>query len=288
MQTLAEGYGLIEAPVWVPGRGLLFSDVLFGGVYCLTPAGEVREVFAHRKGIGGMSLHVAGGMVVSGRNISFKPFDGGQTVTVLEQNPAQGLVGFNDITTDLAGRIYAGGLGASPVFADGRPPAAGDLYLIDLDGSSRIVAHDIQLTNGLGFSPDGSVLYHSDSRRGVVNCYAVQADGGLGEKQTFVSVAEGVPDGLVVSEDGAVWVALAGGGHGVAVFDADGELQEHIKIPHPMCTSVCFGGEDLRDLYIVSGSDGLEGDKRGGIFKIRTEVAGLAVPPARVALNGVD
>ena len=61
-------------------------------------------------------------------------------------------------------------------------------------------------------------------------------------------------------------------------------LREHIEIPHPMCTSVCFGGDDLRDLYIVSGSEGLEGDKRGGVFKVRTDVAGLAVPPARVAL----
>ena len=52
-----------------------------------------------------------------------------------------------------------------------------------------------------------------------------------------------------------------------------------------MCTSVCFGGADLRDLYIVSGSEGLEGDKRGAVFKVRTDVAGLPVAPARVTLS---
>ena len=285
MQALTEGYGLIEGPVWVPDRGLMFSDVLLGGVFCLSPSGDVQEVFPHRKGIGGMSLHVDGGLVVSGRNIGFKSFAGGETLTLLERNEAGGLVGFNDITTDAAGRIYAGGLGSSPVFADGREPVSENLYLIDLDGSSRVVGRDIRLTNGLGFSPDGKTLYHSDSLRRTVFCYTVDADGSLGEKRSFARTEKGVPDGLVVSEDGAVWVALAGGGQGVAVFAADGAYRTHIEIPHPMCTSVCFGGEDLTDLYIVSGSEGLDTDRGGGVFVYRSPVPGLPVAQARIALG---
>ncbi len=284
VERLTEGYGLIEGPLWVPGRGLMFSDVLFGGVFCLSPDGQVDTVFEHRKGIGGMALHADGGLVVSGRNIGYKPFAGGDTVTLLERDEAAGLVGFNDITTDAAGRVYAGGLGSSPVFADGREPASEKLYLIDLDGTSRVVAEDVKLTNGLGFSPDGKTLYHSDSLRRGVFCYAVEDDGSLGPKQLFAQTPKGVPDGLVVSVDGCVWVALAGGGQGVAVFNAAGELQNHIDIPHPMCTSVCFGGDDGQDLYIVSGSEGLDGDKRGGVFKLRADVAGVEVAAARVAL----
>ena len=284
MEILTEGYGLIEGPVWVPGRGLMFSDVLSGGVHCLDEQGNVEEVFPHRRGIGGMSLHDAGGLVVSGRNIAYKSFSGGDTVVLFDRDEDHGLVGFNDITTDDQGRIYAGGLGASPVFDDGRAPASGNLYLIDVDGSSKVVAEDVRLTNGLGFSPDGSVLYHSDSARAAVCRYDVREDGTLGPKGTFVTVEEGVPDGLVVSADGAVWVALARGGGGVAVYEPDGRLRERIAIPHPMCTSVCFGGDDLQDLYIVSGSDGLDGDKRGGVFKVRTDVAGLPVANARVKI----
>ena len=148
MDLITEGYGLIEGPLWVPGRGLMFSDVLFGGVFCLTPQGAVDAVFEHRKGIGGMSLHAHNGLVVSGRNISYKGFDGDATVTILERDEAAGLVGFNDITTDAQGRIYAGGLGASPVFADGRKPASGDLYLIDLDGSSRVCPRSRRSSGG--------------------------------------------------------------------------------------------------------------------------------------------
>ena len=282
-ERLTGGYGLIEGPVWDDDRGLIFSDVLVGGVFALGSGGAVSTVFEHRRGIGGMSRHVAGGLVVSGRNISYKGFDGADTVMLLDRDPDHGNVGYNDITTDAEGRIYAGSLGASPVFEDGREPRAGDLYLIDLDGSSRVVGHDVELTNGLGFSPDGRTLYHSDSRRQSVFCYPVLAGGDLGEKTAFVRTERGSPDGLVVSEDGAVWVALAGGS-AVGVYEPDGTLREYVDIAQPMCTSVCFGGADLRDLYIVTGSAGVQGDREGAVYRHRAEVAGLPVPPARVLI----
>ncbi|MBQ74933.1 MAG: hypothetical protein CMQ20_07900 [Gammaproteobacteria bacterium] len=285
MQKLCDGYSLVEGPLWIPGKGLLFSDVLVGGVFCVDPEGKVSTVFEHRRGIGGMSLHEKGGLIVSGRNISFKSFDGGPTITVLDRDEENDLVGFNDITTDSKGRIYAGSLGSSPVFDDGREPQAGDLYLIDLDGSSRKVGEDVQLANGLGVSPDGRTLYHSDTPRRVVNGYEIAEDGSLGPKQVFAQIDEGGPDGLAVSEDGRVWVALANGGHGVGVYDPAGDLLEIIKIPQPMCTSVCFGGEDMKDLYIVTGSGGMDSDRAGAVYKQRVDVAGLVVPKARVALS---
>lgn len=287
METLARGYGLIEGPLWVPGRGLMFSDVLNGGVFCLEAGGGVTTVFEHRRGIGGMALHADGGLIVSGRNISYKPFDGGATLLVLDRDPAAGNVGYNDLTTDQAGRVYAGSLGSSPVFANApdAEPAAGDLWLIDLDGSSRKVGEEIWLTNGLGFSPDGATLYHSDSAKRTVWRYAVRANGDLGPKEEFARTDDGVPDGLVVATDGTVWVALAGGGHGVAVFDAEGKRVDFVKIPEPMCTSVCFGGDDLEDLYIVSGSTGSGSDAGGAVHRIRAPVAGCPVAPARVRLG---
>ncbi len=284
-ELLVRGYGLVEGPVWDPERGLIFSDVLGGGVFCLGPDGEATVLFEHRRGIGGIALHASGGLVVSGRNVSFKPFDGGPTRLLLDRNPDAGNVGYNDLTTDDLGRIYVGSLGNSPVFEDDRAPAAGDLYLIELDGTARQVAADVRLTNGLGFSPDGRTLYHSDSLRRTVFCYAVAEDGSLGGKRPFHTHEQGVPDGLAVAGDGSVWVALAGGGHGVDVIGPDGGLKDHIRIPDPMCTSVCFGGPDLRDLYIVSGSDDAPNDRYGAVYRYRTEVAGVPVAACRVALD---
>ncbi len=284
MHKLTEGYGLIEAPVWDPARGLLFSDALFGGVFCIDAEGGVSSVFEHRRGIGGMALHTAGGLVVSGRNISFKPFDGGATLTLLDADEANGNVGYNDLTTDAEGRIYAGSLGASPVFEDGREPRAGSLYLIGLDGTGRIVAEDIELTNGLGLSPDGKCLYHSDSRRAAVFRYRVGDDGSLGRKEPFVVTPGVSPDGLAVSEDGAVWVALAGGG-GVGVYEPTGKQRDFLAIPQPTCTSLCFGGTDRKDLYVVSGSLDPEGERVGAVYRTRTAVAGLPVAAARTTIG---
>jgi len=283
MQLLASGYGLIEGPLWETGRGLYFSDVLFGGVYLLDFDGRVQNIFEHRRGIGGMALHVDGGLVVTGRNVSFKPFDGSETVILLDRHEASGNVGYNDLTTDALGRVYVGSLGASPVFDDGREPAAGNLYCIDVDGHATQVADDILLTNGLAFSPDGKTLYHSDTTRRQVNQYAVNDDGTLGEKKVFVETQKGLPDGLVVAADGSVWVALAGGGHGVGVYGVNGQLLQHIEIPSPMCTSLCFGGDDMRDLYIVSGSEGTGLEKGGGVYLHRSDVPGLPVAKSRVS-----
>ncbi len=283
MQELTRGYGLVEGPLWLADRGLLFSDVLGGGVFSLSSGGEVATVFPHRRGVGGMALHQAGGLVVSGRNVSFKPFSGGPTQVLLDRDEANGNVGYNDLTTDHRGRIYVGSLGASPVFADGREPASGDLYVIDLDGSSRQVGEDVRLTNGLGVSPDGNWLYHSDSARRTVHRYRVEENGDLGAKQDFVETAEGAPDGLAVAADGSIWVALAGG-HGVAGYGPNGEFLELLKIPEPMCTSVCFGGEDLNTLFVVCGSDGMPGDQEGAVYRCPAPTPGLPRAVARTAL----
>src|SRR5690606_35095010 len=103
---------------------------------------------------------------------------------------------------------------------------------------------------------------------------AVDERGGLGPKEPFVRTEDGVPDGLAVAADGTVWVALARGGHGVAVFDAAGSRVDFVRIPEPMCTSVCFGGDDLRDLYVVSGSDGTGSDAGGAVHRVGVPVAG--------------
>ena len=281
MQRLTSGYGLVEGPLWVPGRGLLFSDVHGGGVFAVDEADEVSTVFAHRRGIGGMALHEQGGVIVGGRNIAFKSFDGGDTVVLLDRDPEHRNVGYNDLATDAAGRIYVGSLG-SPVFEAGEQ-IAGNLHLIDLDGSSRIVAEDVLLTNGLGFSPDGKTLYHSDSRRQTVYRYDAAPNGDLGPKQAFAKTANGAPDGLAVAEDGSVWVAVAGGSV-VSVFNSDGSLRENIEVPMPMVTSLCFGGDDLRDLYVVTGSDGVEGDRQGAVYRLRAATVGLPTPLARIAI----
>ena len=283
MQCVATGYGLIEGPVWDPARGLYFSDVINGGVHLLDPSGEVSLAVPKRRGIGGMALHESGGLVVGGRDIACVSLAGGTTRSLLSLDTIPGATGFNDLTTDKAGRIYVGSL-AFKVFG-GETPRPGHLHVIDLDGTLRTLSDGVMLTNGLGFSPDGRRLYHSDARAPLVRVYDVEADGSVGPWRRFASLGEsGVPDGLKVASDGSVWVADAQGGR-VAVFDADGTHRQDIAVPLPMVTSLCFGGGDLRDLYVVTGSRGGPHDNCGSIFRRRVEIPGLPLPPARVSLS---
>jgi xylono-1,5-lactonase len=277
MEQVATGYGLIEGPVWDPGRGLYFSDVVNGGVHLLDGDGTVSLVVPKRRGIGGMALHAAGGLVVGGRDIAHVA--DGVTRSLLALDSIPGATGFNDLATDRVGRIYVGSL-AFRVFG-GEAPKPGHLHVIDLDGTMRTLSDGVLLTNGLGFSPDGKLLYHCDARASVVRVYDVKADGSVGPWRSFASLGDGVPDGLKVASDGSVWVADAHGGR-VAVFNPDGTHRRDVAVPLPMVTSLCYGGEDLRDLYIVTGSRGGPHENCGSIFRTPVDVAGLALPPARV------
>jgi xylono-1,5-lactonase len=282
MERVATGYGLIEGPVWDPGRGLYFSDVINGGVFLLDRAGKVSPVVPKRRGIGGMALHASGGLVVGGRDIACVSLEDGTTKSLLALDAIPGATGFNDLTTDQAGRLYVGSL-AFKVFG-GEAPKPGHLHVIETDGSMRTISDGVLLTNGLGFSPDGKKLYHCDARGPYVRVYDMKSDGSVGPWRKFAALGDDkVPDGLKVAEDGSVWVADAHGGR-VAVFNPDGTHRQDIAVPLPMVTSLCFAGDDLRDLYIVTGSRGGPQENCGSIFRMRADVAGLPLPPARVAL----
>ena len=131
---------------------------------------------------------------------------------------------------------------------------------------------------------DGKLLYHCDARSGLVRVYDVNSDGSVGPWRTFAALAAGsVPDGLKVASDGSVWVADAHGGR-VAVFNLDGSHRHDVPVPLPMVTSLCFGGDDLRDLYVVTGSRGGPSENCGSVFRTRVDVPGLALYPARVSV----
>jgi gluconolactonase len=289
MEEIAAGYGLIEGPVWDAVHGALyFSDVENGGIHRLDPGtGTVETVIAKRRGVGGMALHAQGGLIFGGRDISYADLTGAPSHSLLTADDVKAdvptAIGFNDLTTDATGRIYVGSL-AFRVFG-GEEPKPGALHVIDLDGSARAISDGVMLTNGLGFSPDGTRLYHSDSRSALVRVYEVLANGDVGPWRTFAQFPDdGVPDGLKVAADGSVFVADANRG-AVAVFDADGRPRAELPVPLPMVTSLCFGGQDLAELYVVTGSRGGPRPDCAAIFRTRPEAVGLPLAPARVQVR---
>lgn len=274
-ETLASGYGLIEGPR-VDGQGkLFFSDVTNGGVYSRAPGGAIETVVPKRRGVGGIALHVAGGVVISGRDICH--VRNGETRVLFR---GADVPGFNDIFTDSKGRVLAGSLRSNP-FADEGARRPGELYRIDAEDEAVELYADVRLTNGIGVSPDGGTVYHSDTARLAVLAHRLRSDGSVERTDILAKVEGGAPDGLAVDAAGGIWVAVYGGGC-VQRFGADGKLDLTVPVPANAVTSLCFGGEDRRDLYVVSADNTEDAARAGSIFRARAEVPGLPVALARI------
>ncbi len=275
LETLCFGYGLIEGPREDAEGGLHFSDVTNGGVYRRARDGTIATVVPRRRGVGGIALHADGGLVISGRDVCH--VREGTTRVLLGRESCSSL-GFNDLFTASAGRVLVGSLRSDP-FADG-PRVPGSLHRIELDGTASELYGDVGLTNGIGLSPDGRTLYHSDTASTAILAHDLTAEGKATNRRVFARV-DGMPDGLAVDEEGGVWIAVYGGGC-VQRFAADGRLDGRVEVPALVVTSLCFGGRDRRDLYVVTADNTEAPERRGTVFRARSEIAGVPVAPARV------
>jgi sugar lactone lactonase YvrE len=272
--TLAHGFTLTEAPCADAEGNVYFSDVLNGGVQCWSEREGVVTVVPKRRGIGGMVLHADGGLVVSGRDVSHARGD--ETRTLL--SAPEGVTGFNDIAADAAGRVYAGALRFMP-FA-GEQVVPGEFWRIDAEGSAVLLFGGVEWPNGVGLSPDGETVYACDYASGELLAHpAAQTD--AGRPRVLARSPAGSLDGLALDERGGIWVALGQGG-GIARFEPDGTLDHVLDVPASFVSSCCFGGPDMRDLYITT-ADNTDDPARGGtLFRTRVEVAGLPVPMASI------
>ena len=155
----------------------------------------------------------------------------------------------------------------------------GECYRIEAVGRATELYGGVSLTNGIGFSPDGKTIYHSDTARACVLAHELDAAGRATPK-TPIAV-DGGPDGLAVDAEGGIWVALYRAG-AVQRYRPDGKPDTRLEVPAHAVTSLCFGGADLRDLYVVSADNAADPTRGGSIFRTRSDVAGLPAPFARI------
>ena len=159
--------------------------------------------------VGAVAPTVGGGYVLAA-GTGFLLLDGSGEVRELAQPEAgRAEVRMNDGACDPQGRFWAG------TMAHDESPGAGVLYRLELDGTCTTVLTGLTISNGIGWSPDGSVMYLSDSGTATIDRFDFEADTGeIAERKTIVQITEpGVaPDGLTVDERGDIWVALWGGG----------------------------------------------------------------------------
>ena len=197
---------------------------------------------------------VAGGGYILAAGAGFLFADLSGLVRELAQPEAgRNDVRMNDGACDPQGRFWAG------TMAHDESPGAGVLYRLELDGSCTTVLAGLTISNGIGWSPDSTTMYLSDSGTGCIDAFDFDATSGdIGGRRTIVRITEpGVaPDGLTVDERGDIWVALWDGG-AVRCYSPEGSLRSTVQVPVDRPTSCAFGGPDRATLFITTARHGL-------------------------------
>ncbi len=284
LTCIGRGYEFTEGPVWHPReRCLYFSDI----------PGDTRWRYSDERGLevaarptfkgNGMALDVEGNLLVceqvSSCLVRFRA--GGERELVAFHYQGRYLNSPNDVVVRASdGAIY---------FTDPDYGRWNDWIgcernrLLGFRGLYRVphVGGDVELLvaedefdqpNGLCFSPDESILYVNDSGRCQVKAFDVAADGSLSNGRVLIDgVGTGVPregnvDGMECDERGNVWVTGPGG---VWVLTPDGERIGVVETPE-VCGSLCWGGADLRTLYLMTSTS---------VHAVRTLVGPAPLPP---------
>jgi sugar lactone lactonase YvrE len=185
----------------------------------------------------------------------------------------------NDGACDPAGRFWAGS------YARDERAGGGRLYCRDLDGAVRVALEHVTMSNGIAWSPDGRRMYYVDTPTQALDAFDYDLDSGrLGTRRRIATVpaAAGLPDGIAVDDEGAVWVAIWGGGH-VRRYTPGGRLDRIVEVPADHVTACAFGGVDGTTLLVTSAA-GYGDDTAaraqshaGALFAVD---AGVGGPPA--------
>ncbi|MBA2672153.1 SMP-30/gluconolactonase/LRE family protein [Ramlibacter sp.] len=210
----------------------------------------------------------AGGLVIALRDGVYRARSWGaalQCIARFNHDPA--ITRFNDGKADPLGRMWAG------TMYEPRDASKGELYSIDCRPDNgqqgvpgvQLKAQNNIIANGLAWSPDTRVLYWANTTRHVVHAWDWDAaTNALRHQRVFHEFAGkpsgwqpgdpgygGRPDGAAVDVEGNYWVAMFEGQRLVKLSPAGAVLQE-FPLPVRCPTMPCFGGENLRTLYVTS------------------------------------
>ncbi len=269
-----------EGPMWDADTGMFYwVDIMQNCFHSLDPASNQHQRYDIGQPVGTVVLRQRGGFVLALRDgLAFYDASSNQLESIIDPEADKPESRFNDGAVDRHGRFWAGTMGKG----DG----AGALYRLDADLSLHTMVTGVTTSNGLGWSPDNTILYYCDSGPKTIYKYDYDAaTGAIENRRVFLQVApgEGSPDGLTVDSEGFIWSARWDGWK-VARFDPDGKLEREFAVPAARVTSCVFGGPDLTDLYITTARTGFTDEQlqdqplAGGVFRLQTGVKGMVEP----------
>ena len=273
---------LPECPVWSESeQALYWADILEGEIHRYHLASAAHTVLRFPEEVGCFALREKGGFIVAMRSAIWLADKRGLLTQKVCDNPSNPeLARFNDGGTDHAGRFYAGTFWAPQDYNGAL------LMRVDNDLTPKVIQCDIRGANGLAFSPDGKWMYTSDTPQEVIYRTPLDEQGEPGSREVFRTFKkqEGQPDGAATDVEGCYWSALYDGWR-IARFSPEGEQLEEYRLPVRCPTMVCFGGEDMKTLFITTTRENMKQDEltkfplSGAIFTLPVNVAGVKKSP---------
>jgi gluconolactonase len=279
IQMLADGFGGPQGPAegplwWKEGSYLLFSDIHNNKRMKYVPGQGVSLFQEPTNRANGLTRDLQGRLVAcehDSRRVTRQEHDGSTTVIC---NSFQGrrLNRPNDVVVKSDGCIYFTDPWTSPLAPEQWDLPFSGVYRITPDlGTLTLLIDDFVVPNGLAFSPDESILYINDSRRGHIRAFELNPNGTLAKHTDHVFVdlrgsEPGVPDGMKVDSQGNVY---CGGAGGLWIMDPQGNKLGRIVHGEPATTNLAFGGDDWKTLYFTS---------RNRLGSVQVNIPGLPVP----------
>ena len=245
-RILMERIAFPESPRWHEGR-LWFSDWVGHQVIALDPEGG-SEVMAQVDAFPFSIDWLPDGpmLITAGRELLRMEADG-SLVTHRDLSELSDY-GWNEIVVDGVGSAYVNGPGFDMM--GGGEFAPGIVALLRPDGSAEVVAEDVAFPNGMAITPDGSTLIVADSYAKELIGFDIVAGGALANRRTWADLGDGVPDGICVDAEGAVWYADVPNRRCVRVREG-GEGLQTIEVDRG-CFACMLGGVDGNTLFITA------------------------------------
>ena len=177
-------------------------------------------------------------------------FDKNNSKLFLDPEEGNKNIIYNDLKIDNSKRLWV-----STSHKDEKLPE-GSLWCINRDLSYKRIDTNFIVSNGPAFSKDGKNIYFSDSFNRTIYKYNNSKNLNLIKSEKFYEFKEedGFPDGLTVDINGNIWVAHWNGGK-ISQISSSGKLLKEIKLPSMNITSLCFGGDNFKELFITSAKE---------------------------------
>jgi sugar lactone lactonase YvrE len=205
VRTLLTGLGFGESPRWHDGR-LWFSNWGPNEIVAVDLDGH-SEVIARMPSLPFSIDWLPDGpmLVISGPERRLLRMEPDGSLATYADLSALSHAGFNELVVDGRGNAYVNGAGFDVV--SGEQFAPGIVALVTPSGDARQVADGLAFPNGMAVTPDNRMLIVAESYANRLTAFDIAADGGLSNRRVWADLGDGVPDGICVDAEGAVWYA---------------------------------------------------------------------------------